>query len=220
MGGPCAKLLAATAKGARIPWPQAISVGFLTLSTLREVMRTFAGTTEVDEAELDGLAVIVASFLQLLAEVRPELNVRTSHSDRDKTLAAAAVMMHGYAALMRDFNLDVGNLGSEQARKAWRTKLGRLSPKVTYRRGKWSGDFLSKDNPLWERLRICHGRVARAANGLGTGRREAGAMPPVKRLRQGDVLPREARYGLFELRRNGSMFASVGRRPSTRDLRS
>jgi hypothetical protein len=50
---------------------------FITLSTLRELMRTFAGSTEVEETELEGLAVIAAEFLDLLADVRPELDVET-----------------------------------------------------------------------------------------------------------------------------------------------
>lgn len=127
---------------------------FVTLSTLREAMRTFAGSTEVDEKELDGLAVIAADFLELLAEVRPELEVATGHAAREETLASAAVMMHGYAALMRDYNLDVGNLGAEAAKEKWRRALSTLSPGAIYKRGKWSGDFLNRANPLWQELGI------------------------------------------------------------------
>jgi hypothetical protein len=48
---------------------------FLTLSTLRELMRTFAGSSEVEETELEGLAVTAAEFLDMLASVRRELRV-------------------------------------------------------------------------------------------------------------------------------------------------
>lgn len=127
---------------------------FMTLSTLREVMRTFADATEVEEKELEGLAVIAASFFDMLAGVRPELKVGTPHSQRDATLASAAVMMHGYAALMRDYNLDVGKLGAEPARRKWQQALENLAPRRQYSYGDWSGDYLSKENPLWSELGI------------------------------------------------------------------
>ena len=127
---------------------------FLTLSTLRELMRTFAGASEVEEAELEGLSVIAAEFLELLAGIRPELRVETSHTDREETLASAAVMMHGYAALMRDYNLDLASLGSDKARRLWRDRLAKLSPEYVYERDEWFGDFLNKNNPLWVELGI------------------------------------------------------------------
>jgi hypothetical protein len=127
---------------------------FVTLSTLREVMRTFAGGTEVEENELEGLALIASSFFKLLIGVRPELRVDTSHVEREATLASAAVMMHGYAQLMRDYNLDVARLGGERASGKWQNALQRLSPAVTYVYGDWAGDYLSRENPLWAELGI------------------------------------------------------------------
>ncbi len=127
---------------------------FMTLSTLREVMRTFAGSTEVEEAELDGLAVVAAEFFDMLADVRPELRVGTPHQQRDSTLAAAAVMMHGYGALMSDYALDLGRMGRRQGQEAWSERLARLSPSVLFHSGPWRGDFFSKHNPLWLRYGI------------------------------------------------------------------
>jgi hypothetical protein len=128
---------------------------FVTLSTLRELMHTFAGSNEVEESELEGLAITAAEFLDLLADVRPELNVETPWALRDETLASAGVMMHGYAALMQDYNNDLGFLGREKARTRWTRLLSRLSPNHVYHYDdKFSGDFLSKYNPLWQDIGI------------------------------------------------------------------
>lgn len=127
---------------------------FVTLSTLRELMRTFAGSSEVEQTELEGLAIIAAEFLDMLAAVRPELRVETSHASREPNLASAAVMMHGYAALMQDYSLDLASLGSENARKLWKRRLSTLGADHLYRRNDWSGDFLSKSNPLWAEIGI------------------------------------------------------------------
>ncbi|WP_195760562.1 DNA sulfur modification protein DndB [Agromyces kandeliae] len=127
---------------------------FVTLSTLREVMRTFAGSNEVEEAELDGLAATAAEFLEMLAEVRPELRPGTSHLEREQSLASAAVMMHGYAALMQDYGTDLAKLGSERARLTWGERLSLLAPTNEYDHDGWRGDFLSKENPLWQELGV------------------------------------------------------------------
>ena len=127
---------------------------FVTLSTLRELMRTFAASSEVEETELEGLAVIAAEFLEMLAAVRPELRVETTHAERENSLASSAVMMHGYAALMRDYSLDLASLGREKARRMWTERLKKLGPDQTYSYNTWKGDFLSKTNPLWAEIGI------------------------------------------------------------------
>lgn len=127
---------------------------FVTLSTLRELMRTFAGSSEVEQTELEGLAVIAAEFLEMLANVRPELRVETSHASRERNLASAAVMMHGYAALMQDYSLDLASLGSENARKLWKKRLSKLGSDQLYKRNGWRGDFLDRSNPLWAEIGI------------------------------------------------------------------
>lgn len=123
---------------------------FLTLSTLRELMKTFAKTTEIDDAEMEGLAIVAAEFFEMLASVRPELRVETDQSARSETIASAAVMMHGYAALMSDYSLDIGRMGRSRASSAWSKRLAVLSPDVVFTYDGWNGDFLSKYNPLWE----------------------------------------------------------------------
>lgn len=127
---------------------------FMTLSTLRELMRIYAGSNEVDETELEGLARIAADFLEMLMQVRPELNVGTPNAVREGSLASSAVMILGYGALLKDFDADLARLGSEEARKTWGVRLDRLDPGQTYGRGTWRGDFLSKSNPLWEEVGI------------------------------------------------------------------
>jgi hypothetical protein len=131
---------------------------FVTLSTLREMMRNYAGASELEEAELEGLAVVAADFLDMISHIRPELSVQMSHTDRDRTLAASGVMMHAYAALMHDYNLEIPNHGREAAKARWGELLERLAPGVSASyvtdSETWAGDFLSKENPLWADLGI------------------------------------------------------------------
>jgi hypothetical protein len=126
---------------------------FITLSTLREMMRTFASAEEVDESEIDGMAIIAASFFDLLSEVRPELNASAPDSPHD-TLAAAGVMMQGFAVVMRDFGLAVAERGLKPAEKEWAAKLARFAPAVVAKFGSWSGDFFANENPLWQKTGI------------------------------------------------------------------
>lgn len=128
---------------------------FMTLSTLREMMRTYAGTEEVDETEMEGLAVVAADFLDLLATIRPEL--RASHNTRpsnEDSLASAAVMLHGYAALMRDYGLSVAESGLGRAHEDWSQRLDPLRPSAQFQADGWHGDFLSKQNPVWESVGV------------------------------------------------------------------
>src|SRR5918992_402330 len=94
----------------------------VTLSTLREMMRTFAGTDTLDESEMEGMATFAAKFYDLLADTRPELG-HLSLADRRRArsvlISDAAVMMHGYAALMRDFHEAVIERGIRNAISDW-----------------------------------------------------------------------------------------------------
>lgn len=144
---------------------------FITLSTLREMMKTFASTDEVEDAEMEGLAVVAADFLDLLSEVRPELRPGAAR-DSSSTLAAAQVILQGFAAVMRDYRLDVARLGLQSAHKRWAQKLQVFSPTYTASVGNWQGDFFSPDNPAWERsgIRKVHPDTGRAtiSNSGGT----------------------------------------------------
>ncbi|MFI8594657.1 DNA sulfur modification protein DndB [Microbacterium sp. NPDC078428] len=153
---------------------------FVTLSTLREVMKTYAGHSEVEETQLDGLAAVAAEFFDMLAGVRPELRVETPQTHRETTLASQAVMMHGYAALMQDYATDRAKLGSVRARRLWEKRLEALAPDSAYSHGEWRGDVLSRDNPLWREVGVVQvrpetGAVSIANNG-GTRARTGAAL--------------------------------------------
>jgi len=126
---------------------------FITLSTLREMMKTFASTDEVEDAEMEGLAVVAADFLDLLSNVRPELRPGAArHSPQ--TLASAQVVLQGFAAVMRDYRLDVARLGLEAAHQRWAENLQIFAPSHAASVGAWRGDFFDLQNPVWERSGI------------------------------------------------------------------
>lgn len=129
----------------------------ITLSTLREMMRTFAGSDQLDENEMEGMATFAARFYDLMAEIRPELGHLTLAERRlirSVSISDAAVMMHGYAALMRDFHETVLDHGIRNATAKWRRTLHRFSATERYKIGRWSGDLFDKANPLWQKAGI------------------------------------------------------------------
>jgi DNA-sulfur modification-associated len=144
-----------------------------TLSTLREMMKTFAPSESLDAAEMEGLAVVAATFYDALAVVRPELGKLTvpeRRAVREKLLVDSAVMMHGYAALMRDFNSSIAEGGVRKATVEWEKSLAKLSSQHTYSFGRWSGDIFEKINPLWLRVGVVkRGRDRRKLTVLNTG---------------------------------------------------
>jgi len=129
----------------------------LTLSTLREMMKRLTSDSAVDKLELDGLAHVAATFYDFLSEARPELgliDIESRKKVRERLIVDAAVMMHGYAALMEAYNRAIPELGTLRAEEVWRKKLARLSSKNVYTFGDWSGDLFEKRNPLWQRIGI------------------------------------------------------------------
>lgn len=126
---------------------------FITLSTLREMMRTFASAEEVEDTEMEGYAVVAADFMDLLSHMRPELRPGIGNR-RPDTLAAAQVVLQGFAAVMRDYRLDVARLGLETAHGRWLERLQVISPTHVAHIGGWTGDFFSVDNPVWEKAGI------------------------------------------------------------------
>ena len=116
----------------------------ITLSTLREMMKSFAPAEALDNAEMEGLARIAATFYDLLATARPELAqlaIPERRAARENLLVDAAVMMHGYAALMREFNDSIPRTGIREATNLWKNKLQRISATQEYSFGRWSGDL-------------------------------------------------------------------------------
>tara|TARA_R110002124_G_scaffold117575_2_gene274642 strand:+ start:1301 stop:2596 length:1296 start_codon:yes stop_codon:yes gene_type:complete len=138
----------------------------VTLSTLREMAKSFVDGDYIDESEVDGAATIAAKFYDMIANVRDELAVKSSAERvviRRDLLVDSAVMMHGYAGLISSYFNDMAKLGASEAETVWRRKLSRLSRNVTYQYGDWSGDLFSKQNPLWRELGILK------PNARGTG---------------------------------------------------
>ena len=144
-----------------------------TLSTVREMMRTFSAGDSVDTSQMDGMALVGAQFIDMLAAVRPEigqLSQEARRQSRENSLVDAAVMMHGYAAIMKDYNSSIPKLGTAKAKELWKNKLGRLSKDVSYTMHGWSGDFFDKRNPLWLVTGIVKpGRDAAKLTVLNTG---------------------------------------------------
>jgi hypothetical protein len=145
----------------------------ITLSTLREMMRSISTADALDEPEIAGLATVAATFYDLLAEVRKELGpleASERRSVRDILIVDSAVMMHGYASLMREFNDAIAQDGVQKAAIAWKQKLERLSTQVQYEFGKWHGDLFAKKNPLWQRVGVVKpGRDGKRLTVLNTG---------------------------------------------------
>jgi hypothetical protein len=129
----------------------------ITLSTLREMMKSLAPAETLAAAEVEGMAALAANFYDMLVAVRPELGhlgVQERRAVRDNLVVDSAVMMHGYAGLMKDFNNDLVKAGTTRAAEIWRSRLGRLASSNVYSMDGWSGDFFDKKNPLWLRVGV------------------------------------------------------------------
>jgi hypothetical protein len=170
----------------------------ITLSTLREMMKTFAPTETFDTSELEGLASVAAKFYDMLASVRPELGkkeVGERRVIRESLLVDSATMMHGYAAVMKEFNADLGKFGPSRAADMWKRRLQRLKSNISYQYGKWRGDFFEKRNPLWRAVGIAKpGRDGKRLTVLNTGaaRSECGRI--LRSLLAADDTPRDLQF--------------------------
>ena len=145
----------------------------VTLSTLREMVRSVTSENSLDEAEIEGLAKVIASFYELLATIRPELghlNVPDRRAVRERLIVDSAVMMHGYAFLIKDFNDTISDKGLTEATTSWQSRLARLSSQSQYSMEKWRGDFFEKRNPIWKQIGVVKpGRDAKKLTVLNTG---------------------------------------------------
>jgi DNA-sulfur modification-associated len=170
----------------------------ITLSTLREMMKTFAPTETFDTSELEGLASVAAQFYDMLASVRPELGKKEAGERRvvrESLLVDSATMMHGYAAVMKEFNADLGRFGPSRATDMWKKRLQRLKSNISYQYGKWRGDFFEKRNPLWRSVGIAKpGRDGKRLTVLNTGaaRSECGRI--LRSLLAADGTPRDLQF--------------------------
>ena len=145
----------------------------VTLSTLREMMKGFSPDPSVDSSELRGMAIVASTFYDRLASVRHELNVLPlpqRRQVRENLLVDSAVMMHGYASLMRLYNEDLGKHGPSATNKDWSHKLEMLSALPAYRFDTWNGDLFEKMNPLWREIGIIKpGRSGNKLTVVNTG---------------------------------------------------
>ena len=136
-------------------------------------MNSFASEQSLDFSELEGIAAVAARFYDLLAEVRPELGPLSAperQSVRERSLVDSAVMMHGYAAVMKDYNDDLAKMGAKKTTEEWSGKLARLASGKQYKFEKWSGDFFEKRNPLWQALGVVKpGKRGKRLTVLNTG---------------------------------------------------
>jgi DNA-sulfur modification-associated len=145
----------------------------ITLSTLREMMKSLASTDALDVPEMEGLATVAATFYDMLAKVRPEsgeLSPSARRAVREKLIVDAAVMMHGSAALIRDLNDSIGVEGVERAVADWSERLERFAAERKYSFDRWSGDLFEKSTPLWQRVGVVKpGRDGKRRTVLNTG---------------------------------------------------
>jgi hypothetical protein len=146
----------------------------ITLSTLREMMKSLSSASALDDPEIEGQAVVAATFYDLLAQVRTELGLVdavTRRNIRNRLVVDAAVMMHGYAHLMRDFNDSIAESGVTRAARDWSERLRRFAPTTVYSFGQlWQGDLFEKANPLWQRVGVVKpGRDGKKLTVLNTG---------------------------------------------------
>lgn len=138
----------------------------ITLSTLREMARNVISDDFISEDEIEGTAVMIAAFYDLLASVRHELghlNAAQRHQVRKNLIVDSAVIMHGYSRLIPDFISDLSNMGSSRAYSHWLDRIKRLNLEYRFGDENWSGDLFSKNNPLWRQVGILK------PNARGTG---------------------------------------------------
>jgi DNA-sulfur modification-associated len=170
----------------------------VTLSTLREMMRAFAPDNPLDSAEMDGLATIAATFYDMIANIRPELskmNAQERHLVRTKYIVDSATMMHGYAALMRQFNESIAEVGLKKAVDEWKKKLQRFSRDQIYRFDSWSGDLFEKKNPLWQQVGVVKpGRDGKSLTVLNTGAARGESGRVLKQMASLDQIADNLRY--------------------------
>ena len=168
----------------------------VTLSTLRQMMELLAPSDAMDETEIEGLAVVAATFYDLLARTRPELG-KLDRAERQNvrrsSLVDSAVMMYGYAYLMVEFNRAIAAQGFDHALEDWADKLRRLT--VPYGYGTWHGDLFDRENPLWIGLGVL--KPSKGSNRLtlsNTGASRAQCGRALKQLMALDSTPSDLRF--------------------------
>ena len=172
----------------------------VTLSTLREVMRSVVSSNFVEQTEMDGIAFAAASFFDLLAKIRPEiggLDRVSRNAVREKLVVDAAVMFYGYGALARDYMSDIPRLGTTEAEHTWMKRLARLSSESEYVFDEWAGDIFDKRNPLWERIGVTKSNASTGRlTVMNTGAARSAAQKTLRRVVRMEPDRRDLRHAL------------------------
>lgn len=128
----------------------------VTLSTLRTMSEAVIGADAAPTpTEIERVAASMSRFYELLVAVRPELAVLSQDERaavRAKLLVDQAVMMHGYAQLMRDFRADIER--DDEQLYWWERGVAGLSASSPVTVGEWTGDFFSRANPTWREVGV------------------------------------------------------------------
>jgi len=122
-------------------------------------------STKVDEG-------IIRTMNSIALKGLPDQQARNRGKYRiaQNLIVDSAVMMHGYASLMREFNNTITEKGVQKAITIWKLKVERLSSQVQYTFDQWRGDLFAKRNPLWQRVGVVKpGRDGKRLTVLNTG---------------------------------------------------
>ena len=117
------------------------STKFVTFNTLAKGVRE--GFPGLDETNFDVTKQYLVDFFNRLATIRSEmgyLDLSARKVIREKSIGDTALVVHAYVIIAGD--LHGANIPD------WAERLSKLAKPYTHEGG-WSGDLMSRDNPLW-----------------------------------------------------------------------
>jgi hypothetical protein len=128
----------------------------MTLSTLRGFLEAGLGAREfIPPEEIEKLSKEISAFYEMLAAQRPELallDLSERKKVRASSLVDAAVMMHGYGGLLRQYIADKDEAAAKVQR--WTSMLSLLRDANDFQSDGWVGDFFARANPIWSSLGV------------------------------------------------------------------
>jgi len=117
------------------------SAKIVTFNTLAKGVRE--GFPGLDETNFDVTKQYLVDFFNRLATIRSEmgyLDLSARKVIREKSIGDTALVVHAYVVIAGD--LHGANIPD------WAERLSKLAKPYTHQGG-WSGDLMSRDNPLW-----------------------------------------------------------------------
>ena len=117
------------------------STKIVTFNTLAKGVRE--GFPGLDETNFDVTKQYLVDFFNRLATIRSEmgyLDLSARKVIREKSIGDTALVVHAYVIIAGD--LQRANIPD------WAERLSKLAKPYTHEGG-WSGDLMSRDNPLW-----------------------------------------------------------------------